>query len=284
VGRPLRRAYATLPGLQRLVRAGIYTLHEGLVPGMIRDPRLLRLQEATAAALLRRQVPDPDLRARVTPHYPIGCKRILLSNEWYPMLCRPNVELVPEPIGGVDRGAVLTEGARREVDVIIFATGFAATDLPISHRVVGRDGRPLAEVWGGSPQAHLGTTVAGFPNLFLLYGPNTNLGHSSIIYMLESQFRYVLGALAAMRSRALATLEVRPAAQAAWQARVQRRLGRSVWNSGCASWYLDANGTNSTMWPGFTFEFRRRTRRFDLDNYLAEARSPVGPTPALQGA
>jgi cation diffusion facilitator CzcD-associated flavoprotein CzcO len=272
----VRRLYASGPAVQKAARAGIWALHELVVPGLTRNPRLLKLQELVARANLRRQVSDPELRRRLTPDFAIGCKRILLSNEWYSALAAPNVELVMSGIREVREGSILDgEGVDHPLDSIVFATGFTPSDPPIARRLRGREGRTLSETWQGSPQAHLGTTVSGFPNLFLLYGPNTNLGHSSIVYMLESQTNYVLSALDSLEARGAVAAEVLPAAQAAFNAEMQERLGASVWNTGgCASWYLDANGNNSIQWPGFTYEFRRRTRRFDPAEYRLFAAAP----------
>ncbi len=270
IGPVLRTLYKALPPLQRLARRGVYAVRESLATGMVRTPKLLKLQELTARGLLRAQVRDPELRARLVPDYHIGCKRILLSNEWYPMLTAPHVELVTDPIREVTERAVVTaDGAEREVDSIILATGFSPTDPPIAHRLRGAGGRLLSEVWNGSPRAYLGTAVAGFPNLFLLYGPNTNLGHSSIVYMLECQIDYAMRAMRAVRERGAAALEVRPEVQDAYNEALQERLGTTVWNTGgCASWYLDATGRNSTMWPDFTFNFRRRLEAFDPGDYV----------------
>jgi cation diffusion facilitator CzcD-associated flavoprotein CzcO len=275
ISRPLRRLYARVPALQRAARQGVYALREGvLATAMAREPRLLKVHETIARTQLRLQVRDPALRARLTPGYQIGCKRILLSNEWYPMLQRPNVDLVTDPIAEVtERGVVTADGTVREVDSIVLATGFSPTDPPIAHRLRGEDGRTLAEHWNGSPRAYLGTSVAGFPNLFLLYGPNLNLGHSSIVYMLEAQIHYVLEGL---RAGGGGVLAVRPEVQAAYNEEIQGRLGGTVWNTGgCSSWYLDANGENSTMWPDYTFAYRRRTRHFNLDDYSIRPREAI---------
>jgi cation diffusion facilitator CzcD-associated flavoprotein CzcO len=274
----LRELYRRVPALQRLSRAGIYAMRESVVPGITRDRRFLRGQAALARMHLRRQVPDPDLRRRLTPDYEIFCKRIILSNEWYPAIQEPNVDIVSSGVREVREHAIVdNDGVEREIDTLIFATGFRPAELPIAERVRGRAGRSLAEAWAGSPQAYLGTTVSGFPNLFLLYGPNLNLGHSSIVYMLESQTNYVLDALRTMRRRGAAELEVRAEAQDAYNEEIQERLARTVWNTGgCGSWYFDANGRNSIQWPGHTFEFRRRTRRFDAASYrLAPAARPT---------
>ena len=268
----LQRLYAAAPALQKLARAGVYGLRETLAVGMAYEPRLLKGAELVARAHLRRQVPDPDMRRRLTPDYAAGCKRMLLSNEWFPTLAAPNAELVTAPIQEITEAGVLTtDGIEREVDTMICATGFTPADPPIARRLTGGAGRTLSEVWGGSPQAYLGTTVAGFPNLFLLYGPNLNLGHSSIVYMLESQIHYLLEALRSMHEHGIASLDVRPEVQERWNAELQARLARSVWNTGgCSSWYLDANGRNSIQWPDFTFRYRRRAHRFDPGDYVLQ--------------
>jgi cation diffusion facilitator CzcD-associated flavoprotein CzcO len=265
----LRALYQRVPALQQLSRGLIYAARETYVPGITRDQRGLQLQKALARAHLRRQVSDPELRRRLTPDYEIFCKRIILSNEWYPAIQAPNVDLVSSGVREVREHSVVdNDGVEREIDALIFATGFRPAELPIAERIRGRDGRSLAEVWGGSPQAYLGTTVSGFPNLFLFYGPNLNLGHSSIVYMLESQTNYALDALHTMRERGAAEFEVHAEAQRAYNEEIQERLAHTVWNNGgCGSWYIDRNGRNSIQWPGFTFEYRRRTRRFDTPAY-----------------
>ena len=285
VAQGMRELYRRAPVMQRLSRAGIYALRETMAFGITRDRRWLKGQELNARLHLRRQVPDPGLRTRLTPDYEIFCKRIILSNRWYPAIQAPNVDLVSTRIAEVREHSVVDgDGLEREIDTLIFATGFKPAELPIAERIRGRDGSSLAEVWQGSPEAYLGTTVTGFPNLLFFYGPNLNLGHSSIVYMLESQFAYALDALHTMRLRGAAEFEVRPEVQEAYNQEVQERLAGSVWNTGgCGSWYFDSNGRNSIQWPGFTFEYRRRTRRFDAESYRLAA--PVGgpveaPAPA----
>jgi cation diffusion facilitator CzcD-associated flavoprotein CzcO len=227
---------------------------------------------------MRRSIRDPDLRRRLTPDYAIGCKRILLSSDWYPAITSPGVELVTSGIREVrERSIADGDGVEHELDTIVFATGFVPSDPPIARRLRGRERRTLSETWQGSPQAYLGTTVAGFPNLFLFYGPNTNLGHSSIVYILESQMNYVMSALEAMDERGAACVEVRPQVQDVFNEELQERLQRSVWNSGCSTWYLDRHGRNSIQWPGFTFEFRRRTRRFEPADYRMSPPVPAEP-------
>ena len=281
VGPRLRRLYERIPAAQRLVRATVWGLHELLVPGMARDPRLLKGHELLARANMRRTIRTPELRRRLTPDYAIGCKRILLSSDWYPAITSPGVELITSGIREVREGSIVDgDGVEHELDTIVFATGFAPSDPPLARRLRGRDGRTLSETWQGSPQAYLGTTVAGFPNLFLFYGPNTNLGHNSIVYMLESQMTYVMSALDTMDERGAACVEVRPQVQDVFNEEMRERLQSSVWNSGCSSWYLDRHGRNSIQWPGFTFEFRRRTRSFEPADYRLSPPVPAEPVAA----
>jgi cation diffusion facilitator CzcD-associated flavoprotein CzcO len=268
-----KRLYRQLPVAQKLSRAAIYGMRETMVLGFVVNTRLLKLQETVAKLHLRRQVPDPQVRSKLTPDYAIGCKRVLLSDDWYPAVTAPNAEVVTERIERVEGSDIVTaDGGRRTFDSIILATGFTPTDPPIAHILRGADGRTMSEHWRGSPQAYLGTTVAGFPNLFMLWGPNLNLGHSSIVYMLESQIGYVMKALDAMDSTGgRAVLDVRPEVQDRWNDHLQERLAGTVWDTGgCKSWYLDANGRDSVMWPDFTFNFRRRVSEFDPADYRLE--------------
>ena len=273
-----RRLYRALPFAQRLVRGGIYAGREALVLGFVKSPRLMKALERLARRHMESQVDDPGLLEKVTPDYTIGCKRILPSNRWYRALGKPNVELVTDAIAEVRaRSIVAADGSEREVDAIVLGTGFHVTDIPAARRVRGRDGKLLDDLWHGSPRAHLGTSIAGFPNLFFLLGPNTGLGHSSMVYMIESQIAHVVDALALMRERGAETIEVRPEAQARSNAELERRLGGTVWNTGCASWYLDRTGRNATIWPDWTWRFRRRVATLDPAEYRLDApvREPV---------
>jgi len=277
-----RFLYRRIPPLQRLVRAGVYLSRELLVPGLVYRPAMLKLVERVARRHLARQIHDPELRAKVTPSYRIGCKRILPTNKWYPALQRENVDLVTDAITEIRPGGLVTaDGTLHEADTIIFATGFHVTDTPLADLVSGRDGRRLADEWDGSPQAYRGTTIAGYPNLFFLVGPNTGLGHNSIVFMIEAQLNYVVAALRHAPPRT--TIEVCDDAQRAYNARLQRRMGHTVWNSGgCSSWYIDAKGRNTTIWPDFTFTFWREMREFDPDAYTLERETSDAPvrTPA----
>jgi cation diffusion facilitator CzcD-associated flavoprotein CzcO len=264
-----RRLYRRFPVVQRALRGGIYTARELLVLGLVKQPRLMKLLERAGRRHRERALKDPELIAKTTPGYTVGCKRILPSNDWYPALARENVELVTDGVAEVrPHSIVLTDGRELEVDALVFGTGFHVIDMPVGRMVRGRDGRALAEVWDGSPRAHLGVTVPGFPNFYILLGPNTGLGHTSVVYMIESQIAYVLDALRTMRSRGAATVEVRPEVEARFHAEVQQQLRGTVWNTGCKSWYQDANGNNSTLWPDWTWQFRRRTARFNPAEYV----------------
>jgi len=263
--RLLRRS----PLAARVMRARIYWSRELLVLMFTRYPRLAKLAAAGARKHLEAQVDDPELRQKLTPDYALGCKRVLLSNEYFPALCQPNTELVTEPIREVLPHAIVTaDGVEHPADTIILGTGFEATEPPVARRVRAADGRTMREHWDGSMKSYLGTTVAEFPNLFLIIGPNTGLGHSSMIFMIESQANYVVDALKTMAARNIASVSVRPEAMAGFDEEMQHKLSRTVWSTGCASWYLDASGRNTTLWPDFTWQYRQRTRRFDADRYL----------------
>ena len=265
-GPRLRAALAGAPGLLAADRLRTYVMTESRSLGFNTEPRLLRAHAARSLRHLHAQVADPALRAALTPTDPIGCKRILLSDDWYPTFTQPHVRLVTDPVSHVEPDAVVTaDGTRHAVDTIVLGTGFAATDMLLPMEVVGPGGRTLREAWTGGARAHLGTVVHGFPNLFLLYGPNTNLGHTSIVLMLEAQFAYVLQAVQRLRDGGW--MDVRPEVQQAYDDEVQARLARTVFAGGCHSWYLTEGGRNTQNWPGTTLEFRRRLSRLRPDEF-----------------
>jgi cation diffusion facilitator CzcD-associated flavoprotein CzcO len=267
--RPWARAlYRALPSAQRAARLSIYWGRELLCLGFTRYPKVLKRAEAVWRRHMERAVSDPALRAQLTPTYDLGCKRILPSNDFYPALARPNVSLVTEKIIEFRPDAVVTaDGAEHPVDTVIFATGFHVTDNPMFGRITGSEGRTLAEAFG---HTYLGTVVPGFPNYFQLTGANTGLGHSSMLLMVESQLNYIADGIAKAEA-ADGRFEVRPEVAATYNAELQRKLPKTVWGSGCSSWYLDEAGRNLTLWPGFTFDFRRRTRTFRTDDFLMSA-------------
>lgn len=263
-----RFLWRVAPDSQRVVRAGIYWGREGAVIGL-RNPKLLKALEPLARANLRRQVADPELRAKLTPHYTIGCKRILISNDYYPALTKPNAEVVTSGISEVREHSIVTaDGIEREINTIIFGTGFRVTDPPIADRLRGRHGVLLRDAWRDGMSAYQGTTVAGFPNLFMIIGPNTGLGHTSMVVMAEAQIGYVVDAIQTMRARGIETVETRPEVQAAYNERLQKSLEGTVWNAGgCVSWYLDDHGRNTTVWPNTTIAFTRMLREFDIGEF-----------------
>ena len=280
ISRREQALYRRVPAAQKLTRAGIYSVRESWIVAFAKQPALMKAAERVARKHIAQQVRDPELRAKLTPTYRLGCKRVLLSNDYYPAVTQPNVDVVTDRIVEVTEKAVVAEapdGTRtaHEVDTIVFGTGFKVTDPPVAHRVVGRDGRTLAEHWGEHGMAALhGSTIAGFPNLFFLVGPNTGLGHNSIVYMIESQVAYLMDALALLDARRATSIEARQEAQDAYNARLQEDLAGTVWNSGgCSSWYLDAHGRNTTLWPTFTWTFRHQVRRVDQSEYVLRSRS-----------
>jgi cation diffusion facilitator CzcD-associated flavoprotein CzcO len=266
-----RWLFRHVPVTQQIARAGIYCGREAYALGFVKEPAILHAAQAMALRHLNRQVTDPDLLARLTPSYRMGCKRILLSNDYYPAVAQPNVSLVTDGIKEIREKSVLTrDGIARPVDTLIFGTGFHVTDFPLARRISGPDGVSLASRWSARPAqtAFRGTTTAGFPNLFVLAGPNTGLGHTSQVFMIEAQIRYVLSALIHARRHGVDRIEVRPEAQAVYDRMVQRKMRRTVWvTGGCKSWYLDADGRNVTLWPDFTWIYAWQTRRFDPSNY-----------------
>jgi cation diffusion facilitator CzcD-associated flavoprotein CzcO len=258
------------PWLQHAMRAALHGGRECALIGFT-HPGIMRTVSLLAQLHLRRQVPQPALRAALRPAYAMGCKRVLRSSTFYPVLSREHVELITEAIHEVrERSVVTADGVERSVDVLVFGTGFRAAEMPMAHRIRGRDGRLLAHDWHRTgAQAYLGTSVAGFPNLFLLAGPNSALAHNSVLLGIESQVHYVLDALRVMQTRQLATMEVQPQVQDAFVRQVQARMARTVWvRGGCHSWFLDDTGRNTTVWPWSTTRLRRLTRRFDLEHYL----------------
>jgi cyclohexanone monooxygenase len=264
-----RALFRRFPLAQRLYRNAFYGFLE-LYSNAFRNPRFMRLPQRIGRWHLDRAVRDPELRRVLTPNFVLGCKRVLLSNNYYPALTKPNVEVLPQAIAEVRPNSVVAaDGTEREVDTIVFGTGFHFSDPPIADRVVGADGRTLADVWQGSPQAYLGTAVTGFPNLFLLLGPNLGTGHSSAFTIIESQLRYLVDALTTMRERRWHGVEVRAEAQQAFNAQVQRALATTVYNAGgCLSYYIDQNGRNSTIWPWSTVRMTKRIKDFDPASYV----------------
>lgn len=272
---PLR----AVPALQKLDRLGFWLYAEFAQECLSRWQVFTPLFHRQATKHLREQVADPQLREQLTPDYALGCKRVLFSNDYLPAITQSSVDLVTTEVTEITPEGVRTaDGALHEADVIIYGTGFAAQDLLTPMKIHGLGHRPLTGTWSDGARAHLGITVPGFPNMFLVYGPNTNLGGGSVVYMLESQARYIRDAVSKLRARPGRYLDVRPEVEHGWDETVQRRLARSVWTR-CQSWYRAASGRVVSNWPGRTREYRTRTRRVDLADFRvgsASARPPRG--------
>ncbi|MEU1719744.1 NAD(P)/FAD-dependent oxidoreductase [Nonomuraea sp. NPDC005692] len=257
---PLARlAFHYVPGLQRAYREWIYRYAEATLYPALAEGWSAGLLRKRALAHLRAQVPDPVLRAKLTPGYPPGCKRVVIDSAFYPALTRPDVDVVTDPIVRIGPKGVETAEGLREADTIVYATGFLSTEFLAPMEVTGLGGRSLAEQWRDGAQAYLGISVPGFPSMFLLYGPNTNLGHNSIIYMIECQVRHVMACLPRVAEQG--PIEVRPEAMAAWTRQLDAAMARMVWGEGCRSWYKTAEGRVTNNWPGPTTLYRRLTAR-----------------------
>lgn len=249
----------------------IFWRQEFRVLGFLGNRFVRRKATEIATHHLEKQVADPRLRAALTPHYELGCKRVLVSDDFYPALTRPNVELVTAAIAEVCEHSIVTgDGAERPLDVLIFATGFRATEPLIGMRVVGHGGIEIHDAWRERMNAYLGITVAGFPNLFILLGPNTGLGHNSVVLMIEAQVHYAMSCLALMKRKNRRVMEVHPETQKQFVEDIHRRLQSTVWqNGGCHSWYQDPRtGENTTLWPGSVVAYLRRTKSAHAADYV----------------
>jgi cation diffusion facilitator CzcD-associated flavoprotein CzcO len=239
--------------------------------GFALHPRLMKVVQKIARRHLHKQVPRPSLRKTLTPDYTIGCKRVLISNDYYPALSRSNVEVVTEHVVRIEADGVVTaDGIKHPADCLIFGTGFQATDPLPRDCIIGRHGIDLMDAWRDGAHAYKGTTVPGYPNLFLIVGPNTGLGHNSMILMIEAQVTYILDALQHMQRQRIATVDVKPDVEQAYNQQLQDKLKRTIWSTGgCQSWYLDPRtGKNTTLWPGSTWRFKQVTRQFALKDYV----------------
>jgi len=278
--KPIKALIEHVPGLQALRRRFLFHYGESLT-AMIRNPRTLgRLGKARAHVFMRWQLRDPEVRRKAWPDYTFGCKRILFSSHWLPALQRPNVELVTDAVTGITPAGVVTaDGLEREVDVLIWGTGFKTTDFMFPMEIVGASGRTLREEWADGAHAHLGMTIPGFPSLFVMYGPNTNTSGGSIIVYLEAQAAYIRQALQLVRSRVAAAIDVRPEVEAASDRAVQARFEGTAWTQ-CDSWYRDESGRIVANWPGYMREFLEQTRTLDPAEFTLVELPDREPAPA----
>ncbi|WP_235900443.1 flavin-containing monooxygenase [Lolliginicoccus suaedae] len=272
---PARAAIARVPGLRRGIRGSIYSIQESLAFGLNGNSNVMKPLESLGKWNVTRSIKDPALREKLTPDYRIGCKRILGSSTYYPALAREHTTVVTE---GIERftpnGIIGADGVEREVDVIIYGTGFHVTDSMDNVDIVGRNGVNLSEQWRDKGmETHLGITVNGFPNAFFLLGPNTGLGHNSVVFMIEQQIGYILEAMRIADERN-AAVEVTADAQRDFNDEIQAKLSAGVWSTGgCTSWYLDSQGMNRTIWPGYTFQYKARTRTVNAADFVLHRKS-----------
>jgi cation diffusion facilitator CzcD-associated flavoprotein CzcO len=273
-----RALFRRFPSLHRLDRASVFAFQEIAAAAMTRRRRLLPLFRALAQRQIKAAIADPELRRKLTPSDEFGCKRVMLTDEWYPALAQPNVELVAEAIEAIVPGGIRAgDGSEQAADAIILATGFASHDFVAPMRVVGRDGRSLAEEWGEVPRAYLGLSVPGFPNFFLLYGPNTNGGSGSVVNTLECGIDHVLAALRELERAGASRIEVRSQAAEEFDRELRAALAETVWHSGCSNWYVDENGNDPSNWPWTWTAYRRRTAELVPGAYdLAGSEAPTG--------
>lgn len=267
--------FERLPIVRKLLRLMIYSINESRWGAFKKAGSWAsRRLEKMARDHLNAQVADPKLRELLTPDYPIGCKRVLITDDYYPAVCRPNVEIVTDPIARITPDGIETASGRRvALDVIVWGTGFATAGFLVPIDLVGRGGRRLHDVWANGAEAYRGVTVSGFPNMFVLYGPNTNLGHNSIIFMSERQMDYVMPLVREILTRDLAVLDVKPEAQAAYNRDLQAKLASTVWAANCGSWYKH-DGKITNNWSSSTITFWRQMRDVDLSAYERRPRQP----------
>lgn len=263
--------FEKFPLTQKLNRDFIYYFNEAQVIGMVYNDAILKLGERLGKRHINKFITDEKLRKKVTPTYRLGCKRVLLSNNYYPALAQPNVDVVTAGIEKFTVDSVVTnDGETRKIDAVILGTGFHVADSFNYYDVRGKNGLTFKEAFKNGPEAYYGASVHQFPNMFMMLGPNTGLGHNSMIYMIESQSNYIIDAIQKMIHQNIKSIEVKKEVQDNFNAEIQKKLVGTVWLSGCKSWYLTPDGKNHTVWPGFTLEFRNRTKNIRLSDYDLE--------------
>lgn len=261
--------YKNLPFTRKLYRGRLYWVHEVMAIGFTGSVGMMKLVSKLASRFIKQSISNDELRQKVTPNYIMGCKRVLLSNDYYPALQRSNVELITSHIERLNENGILTADARQHnVDAVVFATGFNAAEGVVVYEIKGRNNLDLNDAWQNGAEAYLGTAIAGFPNLFLVVGPNTGLGHSSMILMIEAQINYIMGAIQTLKKDGIKFMDLKKSVLQSYNDELQLKLAKSVWQKGgCHSWYQTKNGKNVTLWPGFTFTFMKQTKNFEADKY-----------------
>lgn len=264
-----QQMFKTLPFTQTAVRRAMYWLHESMAFGMIWNTPMTRALEAIGTRFREHQVKDAWMRRQLTPDFRIGCKRVLMTNDYYPALQQPNCELITWPIACIsEKGIRSVEGIEHQVDCIVFATGFEVSKNGTPFPITGVGGRQLNEEWARGAKAYKSVNVAGYPNLFMTFGPNSGPGHNSALVYMEAQIDYIVRGVRMVVRGGLKSLEVRSDAQVRYNAEIQKRLAKTNWNSGCRSWYLSEDGYNSTMYPGFATQFARQMASFNPRDYV----------------
>jgi cation diffusion facilitator CzcD-associated flavoprotein CzcO len=277
-----RELFRRVPALRRLDRGSIFAFHELAAVAMTRRSVLRRAFRALGRRQIRAAIDDPELREKVTPTDELGCKRVMLTDEWYPTLTKPNVELITERIKAVTPAGIRdARGVERPADVLVLATGFATHGFVAPMEIAGREGRSLAEAWGEVPRAYLGLSIPGFPNMFLLYGPNTNGGSGSVVHTLECGIGHVIAALQEMERAEASRIEVRAGTAERFDRELRAALARTVWHTGCTSWYVDKNGNDPSQWPWLWSTYRRRTARLEAGAYRLSGAVESIASPAL---
>jgi len=265
-----KAVFSRVPATQSLVRGAMFWAHESMALGMIWNTPMTALLQRISSGFLRRQVKDAWMRRQLTPDFRIGCKRVLMSSDYYRALQRDNCELITWPIATLsEQGIRTSEGLEHQVDCIVFATGFDVSRTGTPFPITGLDGRKLNQEWARGAQAYKSVNIAGYPNLFMTFGPNSGPGHNSALVYMESQIDYIVRGVRTILQQDLKMLDVRADAQLGYNKGIQKRLSRTNWNSGCKSWYLTGDGFNATMYPGFATQFRRQMKTFSSRDYLA---------------
>lgn len=263
-----KKMYRLLPFTQRLLRWRIYWINELTGALLFAPPRINGYVQRLIGKYVTKRIKDPALREKLIPDYTIGCKRITPSNDYYPTLNRSNVSVITDGINRIEGNSIVTnDGAKTEVDAIVFATGFIAAEYPQEFIIKGRGNHILGQDWKEGPEAYLGTTVTGYPNLYFLIGPNTGLGHNSMIFIIESQVNYVIDSLKKLQKNGAKFMDVKPEAQRVYNEKIQKDLKKTVWQTGCKSWYIAGNGRNTTVWPYLTYPFYFRLKKVKAKDY-----------------